>query len=100
MSDRPTPIQTIRSHAGLARYLARLGRPIGHILRDAIDVPSPYASGPTWRVHRGPDGRPLILSETSHRCYQAFLVPDPTPIYRREREAMKTRALGRTGDEK
>jgi hypothetical protein len=42
-----------------------------------VDIPSPYASGPTHVVYglENTDDAFRIIVETSHRCYDVFRVP-------------------------
>lgn len=69
-----TRIKRIRSHTGHARYLAQctdagsIPRPIG--------IPSPYAYSPDCLTYRNTRGQRVIICETSHRCYDVFLLPD------------------------
>src|SRR5262245_7372336 len=74
-----TRIERIRSHAGKARYSATLDydTPLGYIPRQA-DIPSPYMFSATWTVWRHvPSGTPVVIIETSHRCYDVFRVDGP-----------------------
>ncbi len=74
-------LKTIRSHTGLANFLAALddqdddGCPAvsGYIPRQT-DIPSPYACSPTHVVYQW-DQQPVIIVETAHRKYQVFAVP-------------------------
>ena len=68
-------IKRIRSHAGHARFLAECAEEaMGWIPRQE-DIPSPYAYSPEWPVEDW-NGKPVVIRETSHRCYDVFLVPE------------------------
>ena len=68
-------VKRIRSHTGHARFLAECSEePIGHIAR-RDDIPSPYAYSPDWPVWDHPTRGPVLIRETSHRCFDVFSVP-------------------------
>ena len=74
-----TPLKTIRSHAGIARFYAECDGTeapdyIGTIPRQPI--PSPYAYSPTHAVYSH-HGQPVIVVETSHKVYAVFVVHGP-----------------------
>jgi len=73
-------IKTIRSHAGLARWLAEVSEePIGWIPRKAVaDIPSPYAYSPTKPVWKWGE-KFVIWFETRHRYYEVFELPARFP---------------------
>jgi hypothetical protein len=73
-----------RSHAGHFRTLHTL-TPIGFTPRPD-GIPSPYMFSASWTVYRDPEGRRVILAETSHRCYDLFDA-SPLPWYFTEAEA-------------
>lgn len=87
-------IRRIKSHAGLARFLANELTPsksngdldwpivVGYIPRQR-DIPSPYAYSPTHVVNDW-TGRPIIIVETAHKQYDVFLVPPYTKIWVKE----------------
>lgn len=66
-------IKTIRSHAGLGRFMAECSEePVAEVPRIS-NIRSPYAFGPThpawdWK------GRKVIVVETAHRQYEVFEV--------------------------
>lgn len=66
----------IRSHSGLARYLATVSDSfVGWIPRQA-DIRSPYAYAPSHGVYEDPQRGKVIIVETSHRCFDIFAVGD------------------------
>lgn len=74
-----TPIRTIRSHAGLARWLAELSEePIGEIARP--DIPSPYHFSHTVNVWDW-NGKAVFWRETSHKVYRIYGVPHDVAIH-------------------
>lgn len=80
-------ILRVRGYTGLARYRASLahnGDFIGWIPRE---VNSPYASGPSHGVLRDPKRGPVVIAETSHRCYDVYAVPEGTTIFATDDEA-------------
>lgn len=67
-------IKRIRSHVGHAQFLAECSPDhIGRIDRQK-DIPSPYVSSPDHLVFSW-QGKPVIIVETSHRCFDVFAVP-------------------------
>lgn len=68
---RPQTIKTIRSHAGLARFLASV-REAGVVPRQSR-VPSPYSSGPSVMSYWY-KGQRVSVYETYHRHYEVVLV--------------------------
>jgi hypothetical protein len=75
----PKRIKRITSHAGHARYLAFLEETNLTIPRLAA-VPSPYSFGPTHLVYKDEQGRNVFISETAHKQYDVFLVPEWAPL--------------------
>lgn len=78
-----TRIKRIKSHAGLARFLATCSEPIGWIPRDT-DIKTPYSSGPTHVAYSAlaPYDRNLFfIAETAHRTYDVFECTNDT-IYK------------------
>jgi hypothetical protein len=77
-----TLLKTMRSHAAHARYLAELRLDddemctvVGYLATCQTEgIPSPYAYSPTKNVYLDSNGNRVLVSETSHRCYQAFEV--------------------------
>jgi hypothetical protein len=70
-------IKRIRSHAGHASYIATqfASETAAGFIPQQADIPSPYAYSPEWNVFRLHDGRLVTIRETSHRCFDVFLVP-------------------------
>ena len=85
--DAPKPLKTVNSHVGYGRHLDELGEPIGYTARHT-NVPSPYASSPTDRVHNW-KGKNVFTRETSHKRYQTFEVPKDTKIHKDEEDAVQ-----------
>jgi hypothetical protein len=79
-----TRVKRIRSHSGMARYLATVTDG-GWIVRQ--DVRTPYASGPDHLVHLDPTHGPVIIAETSHKIYDIFAVPATVTIYATDADA-------------
>lgn len=75
------PQKTIRSHAGLARFMAALdarAEPVAYVAR-VEGVPSPYSYSPTWPVY-SLGGKLLFVRETSHRVFDVFPVLPGQPL--------------------
>jgi hypothetical protein len=70
----PKAARTERSYSGHARLLVELGEPIGYtaLIRE---IPSPYRYSPAWTVYHY-KGRPVVLAETAHRCFQLFYIAE------------------------
>ncbi len=75
-----TPIKTINSYAGLARFYAELQDQrtgdiviIGEIPLDEA-IPSPYGYSQTWGVYQYGTKR-VFIRETAHKRYDVFEVP-------------------------
>lgn len=80
-------LHTIRSHSGLARFMAGLendGKIVGYIARQAM-IPSPYAYSPVHNVYEC-GGRNVIIVETKHRNYEVFEVLAGEKIAKTEEE--------------
>jgi hypothetical protein len=87
-------IKTIRSHVGVARWLAgeRGGaavseEPVGYLARAQVaDIPSPYSYSPSVPIWQW-GHRPVVWFETSHKHYEVFLVPSAMPRYATDEDA-------------
>lgn len=84
-----TPIKTIRSHTGVARFLAELDgeAEIAAYIPRIEEIPSPYAYAPTWPVYLQ-GGRHVFFRETSHKVYDVFEVPAGTALVDADGEAV------------
>jgi len=68
-------IHRVRSHAWCGRYLATCDETPYVVPRQA-DIPSPYAYSPTHSVYYDTTSRRyVVIVETSHKCYDVFVVP-------------------------
>lgn len=68
-------VQVIKSHSGVARFIAECSPDFaGHIPRQ-LDIPSPYAYSPEWPVWDHEQLGPVVVREVSHRRYEVFAVP-------------------------
>jgi hypothetical protein len=88
-----TRVKRIRSHTGMARYLATVTDG-GWIVRQ--DVPTPYASGPDHLVHLDPTHGAVIIAETAHKVYDIFAVPSTVTIFATDAEASVAFAASRS----
>ncbi len=77
-------IKRMRSHTKHAQFLAEVTKDLGFLPRQ--DIPSPYKFSPTHDVIEH-DGQPVIIVETSHRCFDVFLVPPYTKWYASDEQA-------------
>lgn len=75
-----TRIKRIRSHSGHARYLATV-TDTDLVIPRQRDISSPYAYSSEWPVYRDRHGRLVVIRETSHRCFDVFLVPVSLAYY-------------------
>lgn len=81
-------IKRERSHSGCARIIAEMSDdPIAWLARVQIeDIPSPYAYSPTVAIFKW-HTLPVVLFETSHRCYDLFVVPPELLRFDTEQDA-------------
>jgi hypothetical protein len=86
--DNLTRIRRIRSHTGLARFIAQLSDdPVAYIARSQVSaIPSPYRYSPTVQVWDW-NGRKVAWFETSHRCYDVYEVPSTASLFETEEAA-------------
>lgn len=75
MNPSVKKIKTIRSHSGLAQWLAETSEePIGYLARVQVEeIPSPYAYSPSKPIYDW-NGKAVIWFETKHRYYEIFEV--------------------------
>jgi hypothetical protein len=65
------PLKTIRSHSGLARFLATVSEePVAEVPRFA-EIPSPYAYSPTHVVYAQGEKKVFVV-EVAHKTYRVF----------------------------
>lgn len=73
-------LTTIRSHTGLARFLANYSEePTGWLARiQTQEIPSPYRYSPVVAVYRreqaGENEQYIVWFETKHKQYEVFTV--------------------------
>lgn len=77
MSDR---VLRIKSHAGISRYLSKIGDPIGWIVRH-LEIPSPYSYGPSHAAYADSRAGKVFIVETAHKQYDVFRVDLAERIY-------------------
>jgi hypothetical protein len=75
----PERIKRITTHVGLSRFMDTMME-TGLVIPRLAAVPSPYAYIPTHRVYKDEQGRNIFVSETAHRQYDVFLIPDWAPL--------------------
>jgi hypothetical protein len=83
-----TRIATIRSHAGLARFIATLSdEPVAYLARVQVEeIPSPYRYSPVVAVYVRGEER-VVWFETAHRRYEVFRVAPELLSFATEEEA-------------
>jgi len=81
-----TKLQTIRSHAKLAQFMATLdadasndgtAQMVGEIARTADLPASRYSFGPSYTVF-ALNGAPVVIIETAHRVFEVWAVDAAT----------------------
>ena len=74
-----TKLKTIRSHVGLARFLAECEGdpevPVGYLARAQVaDIPSPYRYSSTVPIDLW-NGKLIVWFEVAHKKYEIYEVP-------------------------